>query len=232
MKMGQRILFGLVIATAFIMISPSFIVCAHEISGEKQSYNHIQYEVPSYVKRGDIVLMDCRDDSDIRRKWFIPGPHNDHAALYLGNNTFVHASAKGVQIVNYTSFHLNFKNFAFVNVTTANSSQKQAAVDFALNRLGASYQIFYLFPFFGRKIADYNFKHHTANLWYCMELPWAAYYNQGIDIDRNGWFPCPRFACVIGNDILYDNDVQLYTSSVSGISVMKFQHECDKVRCK
>ena len=34
----------------------------------------------------------------------------------------------------------------------------------------------------------------TADRFYCMELVWAAYYNQGIDIDYNGWqelYPTP-----------------------------------------
>ncbi len=168
-----------------------------------------QYSLPDYVQRGDIVLMDLRSDSGVKIRWYIPGSHNDHAALYLGNSLFIGASSKGVRIANYADFHINFEDFAFIRVISANTTQIQQALSFALGRLGALYQIFFSPPYFGRKINDPTFPHPTANLWYCMELPWAAYYNQGIDIDRNGWYPCPQLAWVIGNDIISDDDCVL-----------------------
>ena len=203
---------GLVLGVIVCLLIVTFITISFSsvaIFQRETSGNHL-CEVPAYIQSGDILLMDCRDDSGIQQRWFIPGLHNDHAVMYIGNNSFVSASGKkGVHITNYTTLQSVYTNFAFANVTSANLSQKQRAVDFALNRLGAIYQNFFWPPWFGRKIANPYRIHPTANMWYCMELPWAAYYNQGIDIDRNGWFPWPRLAWVIGNDIIFDDDVQM-----------------------
>jgi hypothetical protein len=40
----------------------------------------------------------------------------------------------------------------------------------------------------GRKCANIDNKLiKTSDRIFCMELPWAAFYHQGIDIDQNGW---------------------------------------------
>jgi len=47
-----------------------------------------------------------------------------------------------------------------------------------------------------------------AEAWYCSELVWAAYYNQGIDIDRSG----NRYPPYVGpTEISSDDDVGMYT---------------------
>jgi len=158
--------------------------------------------VPDCIKIGDLLLFDVSWDESNR--WKRPGPHNEHGALYIGNNIFIDACPKGVRAKNYSHYYNWQKNLVFVRVKTANESQRQAAVDWAISKINRPYQNF--FWSLGLKIARVNFPFPSANKLYCMEFLWAAYYLQGIDIDRNGW----RSPCwVTGNDIIYDDDIEV-----------------------
>jgi uncharacterized protein YycO len=168
-------------------------------------------KIPDCVEKGDILLIDLPyDESNI---WKKPGPYNEHSAIYIGNNTFIHAenTKHGVTYENSTLI-LEAKNLAFLRVKSANSSNKQAAVNFSKEQVGSEYQKPFAFPWKSLKIANPNFPHPTASKLYCMELVWAAYYNQGIDIDQNGWDgPC----CVTGEDIITDGDIEIIYSDVN-----------------
>jgi hypothetical protein len=164
--------------------------------------------VPDCVQAGDLLFVDWKFDvgEDESTLWLNLGPYNDHAALYIGNNTFVDAASQGVSINDYYHFYYWTKNLVFLRVSNATESQRNAAVAWAINKIGLSYQNFFSFPWFGLKIADTTRSFPTAHNLYCMELLWAAYYNQGIDIDHNEWkFPW----WVTGEDILHDNDVTI-----------------------
>ena len=165
-----------------VEISPmSFVKINNKVS-LKEKIN-----VPDCVEVGDILLIDARMDES--NGWKVPGPYNEHAAIYVGNNIFINAGGTDLKVfeANYSFFYKGAKNLAFVRVKSANSTQKQAAVNWTQERIDAPYQIAIEPPWFGLKIANPDFPHLTANKWYCMELVWAAYYNQGIDIDSYGW---------------------------------------------
>jgi len=166
------------------------------------------FKVPSFVERGDIVLMDGRLDAFQGVEfWLRPGFSNDHGALYLGHdyrngNYFIHASSNGVDNVTLQEFSVWAENFTYWDVNKADANMKNGAIEFAKDQLMKEYQYF-----FG------NLKHQdtkenlelgtkdnnpygskeTSDRWYCMELIWASYYNcngiigSGIDIDRNAW---------------------------------------------
>jgi hypothetical protein len=105
----------------------------------------------------------------------------------------------GVRFYTYDEFHFWAENFTFYYVNKANKSQIENAIQWAIDRLGFKYQYFFpsLWPprlwyrgmwEMGLKCADTNDSSvKTSARLYCMELPWAAFYNQGIDIDQNGW---------------------------------------------
>lgn len=69
-----------------------------------------------------------------------------------------------------------------LRVSSATSEQKAAAIAFCVGQIGKDYQCV-------------SGGHHTSENtkeWYCSELVWAAYYNQGIDLEssRGTWiFP-------------------------------------------
>jgi hypothetical protein len=150
---------------------------------------------------------------------FPPGRWNvrgfDHIAIYLGNDSFLcttHNKTTQVGEVNIVSYNDLFqswmlKNPQYARVINATPDQRHAATEWALSRIGDLYQ-----TWDPRKVADPNSSIITADQWYCSEIVWAAYYNIGIDIDRNGWtrdFPWffPLCASVSPQDIYDDNDV-------------------------
>jgi hypothetical protein len=85
------------------------------------------------------------------------------------------------------------------------STIKNGAIAWAVGKLGDEYQI--VFEDGWIKHANYvppQWLFPNSYKWYCMELTWAAYYNQGINIDSNGGLG------VSGNDILADNNYENY----------------------
>lgn len=176
------------------------LVTIQEIIDDFDTETYIIHPVPNCVKRGDIIFMDIKNDDSY---WAIPGDSNDHAAIYLGHDYrdgsyFIHASGLGVRNVTYDRYNFGSKNFTFCYVNNANDTQVEGAIQWAVDQLGAKYQCFFLDPSprfwykgmfeLGQKCADPSDKSvKTADRFYCIELVWAAYYNQGIDIDQNGW---------------------------------------------
>jgi hypothetical protein len=166
--------------------------------------------VPDCVEVGDLLLLDLPWVEFIYYR--IPGPYNDHGAIYVGNNTFVDAVVPVVKSRDYSHFYSLQKNYVFLRVKTANESQRQAAAAWAASKVGSPYQHFFRPPWFGLKMANTNLSLPIAHKFYCMELLWAAYYHQGIDIDQNGWsFPW----WVPGDDILNDDDVEIIYRNVA-----------------
>lgn len=165
--------------------------------------------VPECVEIGDLMLVDIRLDQ--ANPWKRPGLFNEHCAIYIGNDTLIEANGV-VRYRDFTQFSHWCRNYVFLRVKTANESQRLAAAEWAKSKIGTAYQVFFDFPWFGLKIADTNRKFPTADILYCAELIWAAYYNQGIDIDQNGWaFPI----WVTPKDILNDDDVEIIYKDVT-----------------
>jgi len=166
--------------------------------------------VPDCVEVGDLLLLDFPWVTFIYFK--IPGRHNEHGAIYVGNNSFVDAVIPVVKKRDYSHFYSLQKNFVILRVKTANESQRYAAAAWAESKVGCPYQHTFRPPWFALKIANSNLPLPTAEKFYCMELLWAAYYNQGIDIDQNEWkFPW----WVPGKDILHDDDIQIIYQSIT-----------------
>jgi len=166
--------------------------------------------VPDCVEEGDLLLLDFPWVTFIYFK--IPGPYNEHGAIYVGNNTFVDAVIPVVKQRDYSHFYNLQKNFVILRVKTANESQRYAAAAWAKSKVGSPYQHTFRPPWFALKIANSNLPFPVAEKFYCMELLWAAYYHQGIDIDQNGWkFPW----WVPGEDILHDDDVEIIYQSIN-----------------
>jgi uncharacterized protein YycO len=146
-------------------------------------------------------------------RWNVPGL--DHIAIYLGNDTFLCTTINKqthvgeVNIVTYDDLFTSWmlKDPQFARVVNATAEQRHAATEWALGRIGDKYQ-----TWDPRKCADPNSSMITARRWYCSEIVWAAYYNQGIEIDKNGWtrdFPSffPVISAVSPQDIFDDNDL-------------------------
>jgi uncharacterized protein YycO len=196
-----------VVGIVFLLLTLLFIPIVSQFSGkifavDALKKDEIDQYVPSYVQPGDIVFMESGG--------FYSGSHTmsdpswDHVAIYYGNNTWIEAMpTKGVRYGNFSNNNWA-KIFAYGYVKTASESQRLGAVSFAVSQLGKSYQdLDWHKPWTNRtKDSDIN-----SSAWYCSELVWAAYYNVGIDIDRNGWRLPPR---VMPIEISSDKDVEMY----------------------
>ena len=73
-----------VLLTIILLILPSIICCTtrpmvNEISSSS---------VPHYIEIGDILFMDLKRESNFKNNRI----SNDHIALYIGNNQFIHAN--------------------------------------------------------------------------------------------------------------------------------------------
>jgi len=160
-----------------------------------------EIDIPDYVKRGDIIFMDTQDYTT---SYAIPGYSNDHAAIYLGHDYengryFINALGKGVSYITIDEFSNFLENFTYYRVKDSNKTIIEKTISWAESKLGYKYQCFFPNIFFpklwyvgmfelGKKCADTEDKTvKTAKRFYCTELVWASYYNQGIDIDQNGW---------------------------------------------
>lgn len=210
---------GITIGVLLFLLSNTIFPAGYCITGKPSSKSLMnttdnngaveRVSVPEGVEIGDLILVDIRLDQ--ANPWKRPGLFNEHCAIYVGNDMLIEANGV-VRYRNFTQFSHWCRNFVFLRVKTANESQRLAAAEWAKSKIGTAYQVFFDFPWFGLKIADTNRKFPTANLLYCAELLWAAYYNQGIDIDRDGWaYPC----WVTPNDILYDDDVEIIYRDVT-----------------
>ncbi len=62
-----------------------------------------------------------------------------------------------------------------MRVSSASTDQINKAVSFCVNQLGDAYKL---------DLAKDTSKDEID--WYCSELVWAAYYNEGIDLEKTG----------------------------------------------
>jgi uncharacterized protein YycO len=181
----------------FIIILFFFIV--FNSSGATNGQINIKKEliskssVPSYVRAGDIVFMECGDNYS----YICPGW--DHSGIYVGNNEFIHASPylNRVAKQNLSLFEPLDIEFFYGKVISSNEAQRINVINFAEGQIGKPYK--------GPDFKDPSF---DSKEWYCSELVWAAYFSQGIDLDVNGW-KSPHFVTPL--EICWDDDVEMYT---------------------
>ena len=171
------------------------IVEVSEISIHPNVETYNNYEVPDFLRKGDIIMMDIYTDG----VWGIEGNSNDHSGLYMGKDFrdgqyFVQAGSGGVQYIKFDTYKTVFENFTYYTVNNASQQQKNSAVQWAVEHIDCKYQFFFpesIYPGMwelGLKCDDpENPEVKTSDRFYCMELVWASYYNQGIDLDSNGW---------------------------------------------
>ena len=175
-----------------------FILTVVNSSGATNNQMNIHKEsnfknvVPPYVQAGDIVFFELYNYSYINPGW-------DHCGIYIGNNEFIHASdyLHCVAKQDLSLFEKLDIEIVYGKVITSNETQRNNAINFAEGQIGK--------PFNPPEFKDPSF---NSEGWYCSELVWAAYLNQGIDIDRNGW----NFPHYVGTlEICWDDDVEMYT---------------------
>lgn len=118
----------------------------------------------------------------------------DHVAIYIGKfygfDWVVEATYLPIPKVIFTPLFLLklYSEVTYCRVNLADESLRRDAIDFAVSQLGKPYQHLTIIPNDDpfRWHANYNPDDTTdpySDWWYCAELVWASYYNQGINLD-------------------------------------------------
>ncbi|MBS3777972.1 MAG: hypothetical protein KGY50_01610, partial [Candidatus Thermoplasmatota archaeon] len=193
------ILFALSILIFFSFISENSRSIQNIFSAEKKNQIdqniNLLYTIP--LKKGDIVW-----------RWVDPElfplfQYFTHPLLFTGsiqNNTYEFIEAHGGRGVTYTYYteqqikQNDLLNFAH-RLTRETSSEEiiENALLFAHSRLDQNDKFVPLFYFNENLELRYHEKNQNpndetdplSNKWYCTELIWAAFMNQGINIDFN-----------------------------------------------
>lgn len=147
-----------------------------------------------YLIPGDLVFCEIWD---YLVKWF--GAFEvksgfEHIAMYYGKyfgiDWVIEATYLPIPEVRLTPLLLLrlYSKVYYGQVNVANEAIRQKAIDFAENQLGQPYQHLGIIPKDDpfRWHANYNPEDPVdpySDSWYCAELVWASYYNQGIDLD-------------------------------------------------
>jgi len=212
-------IFVIGIMSIFLLTSLTTLSAAEiKISTEKKLHTNRDYFDPDSLNIGDLLF--CDTDTDVLTYMFElnSGYSNDHCAMYIGNDRFIHAISSlpfvplssGVCIWSYSDFETYFKNIVFAHVTSASESDRLAAVEWAKGRLGTPYQ--YNQWLQGANYDPYDPDDTHSNRWYCSELIWAAYYsqsNQRIDLCKGNW---TYGGDVYVNHILGDDECETHTN--------------------
>jgi len=103
------------------------------------------------------------------------GPR-DHAGIYVGDGEVVEAAESGVHKSSLSSW-VGRGDQVGVEILRVDVSDgiRAEAVKFAEAQLGESYD----WDWMSKKYEN------SESEWYCSEIVWAAYKNQGIDLDAN-----------------------------------------------
>ena len=143
---------------------------------EKPSYN--RYNILSTVQKGDIIEETLGLVASITGHIaIVEGKFWDsqHQQYYIRT---IEAGIDGVVRGVFDDTRYIARGAKVHYVISATSSQKNGAVSFCVGQLGKPYGLG--IPFFTS--CEYS---SSTKDWYCSELVWAAYYNQGININGN-----------------------------------------------
>lgn len=150
-----------------------------------------KYNLLDNVKKGDIIY-------EAAGFFYIAG----HVAVVEGVYTrpgggkyirVIEAIENGVVRSILDDTRIDERDGHVLRVKNASSTVIDRAVSFCVGELGSSYSL--------------DFAHDTSSSetdWYCSELAWAAYKNQGIDIETTGWLNEPG---ITPRDIYRSNKV-------------------------
>lgn len=138
------------------------------------SPNYSKYKLYNTVQKGDIIFEANGGFGITGHIAIVEGKYHN-AALNVDYIRIIEAIDVGVVRSCLDDTRVDDKDVTLLRVSSATSANKDAAVNFCINELGSSYSL--------------DFQKDTSSSetdWYCSELVWAAYKNQGIDIEVDG----------------------------------------------
>lgn len=160
---------------------------------KKAKYGNKKYKLLTTVKKGDI-LYEARGG----------GGYTGHSAIVEGIFTdtktkrkyvrIIEAIDKGVKRGILDDTRMEEKKVTILRVKNATTKQINKAVAFSVSQRDKDYFL--------------DFKKDTKSSekdWYCSELVWASYKNQGINLETTGWLNEPG---ITPRDILRSDKVK------------------------
>ncbi len=185
-------------------------------NGEKINGTYELLDKPTYtnkfswenISRGDVVFS--------ARGFGLYGHYSGHCAIVDG---WYDAKVKGsndtvkyLRVIEANQFGVSYgllddirmfdDKISVLHISDANIRQIEAAAEFCDSQLGKNYNI----PLFLSEDVSKN-----TSAWYCSELIWAAYMNQGIDIQSNEYFQ-GDIPGILPWEILYYKNAKVITS--------------------
>lgn len=170
-----------------LLPSPTVATCSSSSGGGRKYYYNTGYSCPSQATYSKYNLLDVVKKGDViyeaKRGFGITG----HIAIVDGIYTrsdgtkyirlieAISNSYGGVTRSILDDTRVDEKGVTILRVSGATESIKNAAVSFCRGEVGSSYNL---------DLAKDTSASETD--WYCSELVWAAYKNQGIDIEVGG----------------------------------------------
>lgn len=155
-----------------------------------QEPNYSKYNLLKVVKKGDIVY-------DANGAWGITGHIAIIEGLYYSAkySTYyirvIEAIGDGVCRGVLDDYRVDERASSIYRVNCATNANINSAVSFCLGQLGKPW-----------KIHPGKYTSASSAYWYCSELVWAAYYNQGIDFESSTISDGPG---IMPKDIVYSN---------------------------
>lgn len=132
------------------------------------------YHLYDNVKKGDIIFEANGGFGITAHVSIVEGKYYD-AKKDVNYIRVIEAIGDGVVRSCLDDTRVNDNNVTVLRVSSATSTQINAAVSFCVGEVGSSYSL--------------DFQKDTSSSetdWYCSELVWAAYKNQGIDTEVSG----------------------------------------------
>lgn len=195
----SAILIILVIVLLNMPSTFSYSNCANENNSSlkifEKTIDFFQNSVaPSELVPGDLVFCEVKDNLVKYFKAHDVESGFDHIAMYIGKkfgmDFVIEATYIPTPKVKYTPLIILklYGSLTFGKVTAADEVTRDGALNFAKSQLGRPYQHISNLP------ENDPFRWHAnsdpddtvdpySDWWYCAELIWASYYNQGIDLD-------------------------------------------------
>lgn len=141
---------------------------------KKAKYGNKKYNLLTTVKKGDILYEKVGGFGITGHVAIVEGIFTDSKTKrkYV---RIIEAIDKGVKRGILDDTRMKEKKVTVLRVKKAKASQINKAVNFCIKQLNKKYSL--------------DFKHDTKSSekdWYCSELVWAAYKNQGINIETTG----------------------------------------------
>lgn len=144
-----------------------------------QAANYSSYNLLSTVQKGDIIFESKAGYGITAHTAIVEGIFYS-SSLQRYYIRVVEANTLGVVRSVLDDDRVNDNDVTVLRVSGATSSQIAGAVNFCMGQLGKDYSL--------------DFEKNTSvseSDWYCSELVWAGFYNQGINIETTGFYNEP-----------------------------------------